>query len=276
MRFEPDTPTLVDPTVPGPDLPPVRPPNDRLPWPPPSLDGLVQAAVDADPAWRSTPGAHPSTFVNAHYTNTRTQLAWALTHHYNTFEGDVRMRDGVPVMQHDATSERDLTFEQWALVGARSHRHLRVDLKEGEATAPVEAILARLGVDDGLVTFNVGVLSPWSAANQSIEAVRALKARHPRSWFSINLALPFGPVYEHARLAARLIGGDRLGTTVLAGVVTARDAEHLRRSFAYLNAWNIPFAGDIDIPSETARLRAIGVNGMIDLRRRDDPLADDD
>ncbi|MCW2922081.1 MAG: hypothetical protein JWL76_1955 [Thermoleophilia bacterium] len=272
----PGAAATATPHVPGPELPAVPPHRPGLPVPP-SLRQLDQLAAAADPAHRSADGAHPSTMHNAHYSNTRSQLAYALTHPFNSIEGDIRLRDGVLVMQHDGVSEHDLTFEQWATLVATAGRHMRLDVKEAAALAPVEETVRRLGIPDGIMTFNVGLGTPWFQSNMPAEAVAALRARHPRSWITVNLPLPTGPVYEYAVRVARRIGPERLGTTILATHVSRDAVRKLRGAFAFLNAWNVPGWKPIDdIDAETARLRAMGVNGMIDLRRRDDPLGSDD
>jgi hypothetical protein len=262
-------------TLPGPEFPPVPPNNPQLPNPVPSLAQLEQLALHASPRYRFTPGSPPSSMHNAHYGNTRTQLAYALAGPYNSVEGDVRMRDGIPVMQHDRNHPHDLTFEQWATLMATAGRHMRIDMKEHETLAPVIEIVERLHVPQGSMTFNVGAGLPGTPANESAATIRALRARFPGSWFSINIPIPFGPVYELAAHIGRTIGGERLGITVTAGYVSARDVRKLRSVFEYVNAWNIPQFKPIDIASETTRLRAMGVNGMIDLRRADDPYAED-
>lgn len=261
--------------VPGPELPGIAPRHPALPSPVPTLEQLARIATAAPAAHRFTDGAHPSTIVNAHYTNTRAQLAYALAGTYNSVEGDIRLHDGVPVMVHDSHHPADLTFEQWALLAHRAGKHLRVDVKESAALAPVAATLERIGVPPGSVTFNVGIITPWSQATQSLASVRALRARFPQSWITLNLPLPFGPGYMLAERFARRLHDPRLGVAVMAGFVSAADVGLLRRSFAAVNAWNLPQVGPADITGWTARLRAMGVNGMIDLRRRDDPLAGD-
>ena len=260
--------------VPGPELPPVPPKHPALPDPVPSLAQLADLATRAPASERFTPGAHPSTIRNAHYANTRAQLAYALAGPYNSAEGDVRVRNGVAVMQHDSDAAHDLTFEQWALLAARAGKHLRIDIKEPGALAKVADTLERLGIPAGAVTFNVGLATPWSKG-LSVEAVRALRSRFPLAWITLNLPLPLGPGYLLAARAARAIGSDRLGVAVMAGLVHRGDIELLRRSFAAVNAWNLPLLGDPDVAAMTAKLRGMGVNGMIDLRRRDDPLAND-
>lgn len=213
---------------------------------------------------------------NAHYANTRSQLAFALSGPYNTVEGDLRMRDGVPVMQHDDISRRDLTFEQWAILVHRAGKHLRMDFKEATALAPVEAILRRLGIPDDVLTFNVSAALPWSEGHVPVDDVVALRAHHPGSWITINLAVPDGPVYRYAACVARRLGPERLGTTVLAGFVNEPEIRRLRSAFEFVNAWNVPSLKALDIATESARLRAIGVNGMLDLRVQGDPLENDD
>jgi hypothetical protein len=261
-------------TIPGPELPPVAPRHPALPSPPPGLAQLAALAANAPADARFPPGAHPSTIRNAHYTNTRAQLAHAFAGPYNSIEGDVRLRDGRAVMQHDRTAAHDLTFEQWAMLGARAGKHLRIDLKEPAALSHVVATLQRLGVEPGMVTFNVGLRTPWSSG-LAIDEVRTLRDRFDGAWVTLNLPAPLGAGYVLVEQAARAIGGPRLGVAVVAGLVRAADVTRLRRSFAVVNAWNLPVLGPGDLAREAARLRAIGVNGMLDLRRRDDPLADD-
>jgi hypothetical protein len=265
----------VNPLLPGPELPPVPPKHPSLPNPVPTLAQLEQIADHANAAYRFTPGSHPSTMHNAHYGNTRTQLGYALAGPYNSVEGDVRFRDGVPVMQHDHDAPRDMTFEQWATLVARAGRHMRVDVKEHEALAPVVEILERLRVPQGSITFSLGSGLPGTPSFESVATIRALRDRFPGSWFTISPIVPFGPVYEIATRIAKAIGPARLGITVTAGYVSERDVRKLRGSFEFINAWNVPQFKPIDIEAETARLRAMGVNGMIDLRRSDDPFAED-
>lgn len=261
--------------VPGPELPPVTGGRAGLPDPVPGLAALFAIAVNAPAAGRWVPGADPSAIRNAHYGNTRAQLAYALARGYNSVEGDVRMRDGQPVMQHDELGSHDLTFEQWAVLMARAGRHMRIDLKEREALEPVAATLERLGVPAGSVTFNVSARAPWSQGNQTIETIGALRARFPDAWITINLPMPFRPGVEIATSVARSVGGGKLGVAVMGGFASAQTIARLRSAFDVVNAWNEPRLGHLDIQSETARLRALGVNGMIDLRNIDDPLAID-
>ena len=163
--------------------------------------------------------------------------------------------------------------------GHQPHRHLplhlRIDLKEARAIPQVAATLARIGVPSGSVTFNVGVLNPMSSATASIETIQLLRQQFPDAWVTLNLPVPLGPGYLLASRIARQLGGRRLGVAITAGLAHAGDVRLLRRSFEVVNAWNVPQLGLNDSAAMVAKLRAMGVNGMIDLRRADDPLASD-
>jgi hypothetical protein len=257
--------------VPGPELPPIAPRHPALPSPVPSLDELARRADAAPDGQRFTPGAHPSTIRNAHYANTRSQLGFALSGPYNSVEGDVRVRDGRPVMQHDADGAHDLTFEQWATLASRAGKHLRIDVKESAAIAQISSTLERIGVNPRSVTFNVGIDTFWSHG-MKLDEIQSLRRRFDGCWITLNLPLPLGPGYLLAARAARVLGSERLGVAIMNGLVHRGDIALLRRSFEVVNAWNLPL-GMPDVAAETAKLRAIGVNGMIDLRRSDDPLA---
>lgn len=259
------------PSPPDAELPAVPPRHPALPSPAPSLARLHELAAAAPAVDRFAPGQHPGTIRNGHYTNTRAQLAFALAGPYNSLEGDVRVRDGRPVMQHDSTGRHDLTFAQWAQLGARAGKHLRIDIKEPAALDEVVTTLRALGVPPGTVTFNVGIPTRWSTG-VPVDRIRRLRSELPGAWVTLNLPLPLGPGYLLAAHAARELGSERLGVAVVAGLVHRGDVELLRRSFAVVNAWNIPQLGNVDVPRMTQYLRSIGVNGMIDLRRRDDPL----
>lgn len=258
--------------IPGPELPAVPGRHPALPSPPPSLAELGHIADSAPVGWRFTPGSHPSTIRNAHYGNTRAQLAYALQHAYNSVEGDVRVRDGRAVMQHDPHGRADLTFAQWATTMARAGRHLRIDVKEHAAIGEITNTLEQLGVPGGSVTFNVGIDMPWSSGFQ-VDEVRQLRDRFPGCWITLNLPVPLGPGYVLASRAAREIGGDHLGVAVMAGLVHRSDIEYLRRSFDVVNVWNVPGLLGVDPERDAPKLRAMGANGMLDLRRADDPLA---
>lgn len=230
---------------------------------------LEHARARPDAAWRR--GDHISRSHNAHYTNTLPQFEYALKNRYNSLEGDVRLEDGVPVMAHDRGRTDGLTFHDWADIGNVSGRMLRVDLKEQAALAPVVAELQRLEVPDWRTSFNIEALRP-GAAHIGVDELKQLRARFPESPISLNTPLPIRPVHDALKATARKVGGTMM-SAVQAPLATRDGVAYLKPEFI-VNAWNFPpLWQPRDIRAETARLRGLGVDGMIDLRRRDDPLA---
>jgi hypothetical protein len=259
--------------VPGKQLPAVPPKHPALPRPVPGLAELLRiadAAANRNP-W--IPGSPPATIHNAHYANTRAQLAFALQGPYNSVEGDIRIRDGVAVMEHNKGAPYDLTFDQWATLASRAGRHMRIDIKEAAALPAIVATLDRLGVPSGSVTFNLSVGQPLSPANQPMEVVQELRRHFPVAWVTLNMALPFSLGCAYAVHWAHRLGGHHLAVSVMPGLVSAADVASLRTAFECVNSWNEPRLGAIDVAAQTAKLRSWGVNGMIDLRAQDDPLA---
>jgi len=240
----------------------------------PSLEELTRlAGAHPDQAWPLD--AHISTAHNAHYSNTRAQLAIALSGEYNSLEGDIRVRDGVAVMAHDSGRVPELTFEQWATLGARSGKMLRVDVKDAGALASVVDTLDRLRVPHERITFNLSVEQPWSGASVSMRAAKAVRHLFPAAWISLNRPLP-GTLGIRAVIEAGQALGGKVAVAMRAPGVDPDDVRRARAGGITVNIWNLPLLWQpANVAAETARLRALGVNGQIDLRRRDDPLADD-
>lgn len=230
---------------------------------------LDHARARPDSAWRR--GDHISKANNAHYTNTLTQFEHALKNSYNSLEGDVRVEDGMPVMAHDKGRTDGLTFRDWAEIGNESGRMLRIDLKEHAALAPVVKELQRLDVPDWRASFNIEALLP-GVAHIDVGYLKELRAQYPLSPISLNSPLPLRPIHDALKAAARQVGGTMM--TAFQSPLATRDAVAYLKPEFIVNAWNNPALWQPrDIARETARLRALGVDGMIDLRRRDDPLA---
>jgi hypothetical protein len=212
---------------------------------------------------------------NAHYTNTRHQLAYALANNYNSLEGDVRMRDGVAVMAHDRGRTPELTLAQWASHGASAGRMLRIDLKEREALNSVTQAVRELKIPDDRLTFNVSANAPWLKSNFSTQGLRELRAAFPNAWITLNAPFPLPLGYELAADAAKHVGG-KVGLSLQAQLVTKGTVRHLKGHGLTVSAWNHPpLWQPKNIEGMRRSLREKGVDGMIDLRRKDDPLADD-
>jgi hypothetical protein len=178
-------------------------------------------------------------------------------------------------MAHDAHRTADLTFSEWATAIAASGRLLRIDLKEARALPSVLATMKRLGVAPERVSFNVSPYAPGRAANMSIDAIRQLRARFPTSWITLNNPLPFWPGHDLTVHAAHLVGG-KVGMALMAPRISEKLVRRLTSAGVTVNVWNHPpLWAPVDTAKEAARLRSMGVNGYIDLRRKDDPLASD-
>ena len=255
----------------APAAPAVAPP--ALPVP---TDAQLDKLATAHPEFAFPRGGDLSLAHNAHYTNSRAQLGYALDHPYNELEGDVRFRGGTAVMAHDSGADNGMTFEHWARLGAQAGRMLRVDIKEAKALPSIEATLAKLQVPDDRVSFNLSVDAPWMKSNFAVDAVRALRERHPDAWITFNTPLPERAGYAVVGRVARQVGGPRLGVALQGQFVTVRDVAWLKAHNLTVNVWNYPPLWEpTDVEATTAAYRAMGVNGQIDLRRRDDPLAND-
>lgn len=251
------------------------PPASAIPAAPGPTDAELLMLAAAHPEYEFPRHAPLSAAHNAHYTNTRAQLAYALEHSYNELEGDVRFRDGIAVMAHDSDRAADLTFEQWAIAVARSGRMLRIDLKDIKALPGVMATVKRLGIPADRLSFNVSVYMPFMSSNASATQLDDLRARFPESYITFNLPFPALPGYWLVEHSAHRVGGPT-GVALMGQLATASAIAHLRKHGVTVNVWNHPpLWAPEDVAAETARLRALGVDGQIDLRREDDPLAGD-
>lgn len=240
---------------------------------PGQLDELLRLArLKPGSAWR--PGMHVSQAHNAHYTNTYRQIAYAFAHDYNSVEGDVRMHRGVPVMAHDRGRLDGLALAEWVRVVHTSGRLLRLDVKEAAALPSVLRVLRDQGVPAHQVSFNVSVLNP-TGGGLTVTELRALRALYPHAPIGLSVPVPLGYVYEQAARIARAAGGGPFMVALHAQWANAATARRLQPALI-VGAWNHPpLYAPTDLVAERARLRAMGIDGMIDLRRADDPLAED-
>jgi hypothetical protein len=257
-----------------------RPALPAVPAPPsgarlaalPTDDAGLLARAQAHPEWAFPRGGQLAQAHNAHYADTRSQLAYALENDYNSIECDVRLRSGVPVLAHDSSAPSDLTFEAWARALAASGRMARIDLMEASAIPAVLEIVDRLGIPHDRITFNVSVDAPWSPANVSVARLKELRARYPEAWITMNMPLPTRIGTWLLARAGRAIGGKVAGT--LTDPLVSAALVHSLQKGAAVDVWNEPRVWQpADVAAEEQRLRALGVDGMVDLRRRDDPLA---
>lgn len=196
---------------------------------------------------------------NAHVTNTREELAGALRSDHDWFEGDVGMLGGRVVMRHDAGDPVvDLDLESWLRVVAASGRGAKVDIKDQSALPQVLELVRRSGIPEGRIMFNVGL---WPTPK-----LRSIRDAFPGAIIDLSPTADAGLTaadITRLQVTSRIVGGPLMFPIrvdlVDEGVVRAL------RPFGRIAVWNSP---GLTNPSrdDPERLRAMGVEGMIDLR----------
>lgn len=124
--------------------------------------------------------------VNAHYTNTYSELKQALKSNCNWFECDVRLEGPLrslipifggeprPVTAHDPFQTNGLLFDDWVGIVARSGRGIKVDLKTDNALDGTLATLKKHRIEDQKLIMNINVPSegPEAAGDERIKKIR--------------------------------------------------------------------------------------------------------
>ena len=221
-------------------------------------DAALHALALARPELAWPVGRDIALAQNAHYTNTRAELAAALGSDFDWMEGDVAMQGGAPVLQHRSGDRVDLDLASWIGLVAASGRGAKLDIKDPDALPAVLELARRSGIPEHRLIFNVTLLPP--------ESLQLIRRAFPGA--IINLS----PVSDAdltpadlaaLQVAARIAGGpimfpiriDLLTPAVMAAL----------RPFGRVAIWNTPQLWN-PRPDERARLRSVGVDGMIDLR----------
>jgi hypothetical protein len=232
----------------------------------PSLEALRRLArATPDKTWRPADGL--ATARNAHFTNTPDQLSEALRGDFSSLEADVRMRDGKAVLAHQPWSNDGMLLSDWLTVTGASGRLLKLDIKDVSALDAAIRLVQEAKIPAERVMFNVYYAQGPRSGDLSWEQLKSIRQRMPESWISMDIPL-FAPdiVVNRVIKAAERLGTDRLAASVEAQYVNETLVKRLTPHFT-VNAWNEPkryLPKSIDIA--TRRLRALGVNGMIDLR----------
>lgn len=220
----------------------------------PTLLGLAMARPEL--AWPL--GRDIALGQNAHITDTRFQLADGLRNDYDWLEGDVSVQDGRPVMRHRAGDYVDLDLDRWVQVVAASGRGAKFDVKDAAALPVVLELAARAGIPQHRLIFNVTKLPA--------QALHAIRRAFPEA--IVNLS----PVSDadltpadlaELQVAARVVGG-RVMFPIRLDLLTPGVVSALR-PFGRVAIWNQPQLWN-PRPDERDRLRAQGIDGMIDLR----------
>lgn len=259
--------------IPGITLPPIAvlPPlplgSQRL-----SLDQYRQlfalALETPELAW--PPGYDIGLARNAHNTNTPDEMAEALAGNYDYLEGDVRIdRHGTVIMAHDKGDARGMSLEEWLAIGGAAGRGLKLDFKEANAIMPALAAVHRHGIPDERLNINITVYGSRDA-NVTVAMLRTIRRMFPRAIINLSVSVNgyTREVLTHMARMARVVGQpamfplrlDLVSPTVIAAL----------RPYGKVAIWNSPeIYSPTDIDAERARLRAMSVNGTIDLRTAD-------
>lgn len=227
---------------------------------PGTYDASLLALAQARPELAWPLGRDISQSSNAHVTNTRRELADALRSDHDWFEGDVGLLDGRVVMRHDADDPVvDLDLESWLRVVDASGRGAKVDIKAAAALPQILELVRRSGIPEHRIMFNVGLWPTPELLSIRRAFPNAIIDLSPRADAELSAA-----DITRLQVTSRVVGGPLMFPIrvdlVDAGVVRAL------RPFGRVAIWNSP---GLTKPADgdPARLRAMGVDGMIDLRQ---------
>lgn len=230
---------------------------------------------------------------NAHTTNQPDEMEAALGGDYNCLEADVRLAGDVrplpgyrhrPVIAaHWDWDVGGLLLTEWLKVGKASGRMLKLDFKSGAAIPPALDALKAAGIPGEQLILNGGVeLRPWSSAlgiamsvhnmafasKTSLDMLKLMRKTYPTAIVAISPSHKPTTDRHYARIRdyAQAVGGPVMFPLAASMV----DEEVVRRLKPYgsIAVYNSEGSFKMTDPeTDTARFRAMGVDGVIDLSR---------
>ncbi|GAB4266933.1 MAG: hypothetical protein Kow0029_01030 [Candidatus Rifleibacteriota bacterium] len=233
-------------------------------------------------------GWHPdddiSGVVNAHYTNTTSELKKALESECNFFECDVRLEGPLrslipiiggerrPVTAHDPFQTNGMLFEDWVKIVAESNRGIKVDLKTDNALDGVLATLKKYKIVDRKLILNINVTKPGiGPAADKDERLKKIRRDFPECY--IKLSPGSGSIangkYTDAAINRLIEYAKAAGQPVLfamrADFVSPEIVKKLEK-YGRVSIWNTTWSfNPRDVKKEVERFRSWGVTGIIDL-----------
>ncbi|MCZ4495543.1 MAG: hypothetical protein JWM25_126 [Thermoleophilia bacterium] len=226
---------------------------------------LRTASTGNDRSWPRT--ADIADARNAHRTNTLAELRSALASSATWLEGDLRLRDGRPVLAHGAHDGWSLSLRDWLEIGAASGRGLKLDFKQAAAVEPTLRMLRDAKVPDERLIINVATSARSGGARVRLDQLQSIRARFPKAILNLDPGpAPYDPVMLNAVVRlARSVGGPVMFPLDLAHVTPA--VVRALRAAGRVAVWNDPRRTPPgDVAETTRRLRRWGVDGMVDLR----------
>lgn len=223
--------------------------------------------------------------VNAHYTNTYSELKKALESDCNWFECDVRLEGPLrsvipvfggeprPVTAHDPFQTNGMLFDDWVSVVAKSGRGIKVDLKTDNALEGTLATLKKHGIDDKKLIMNINVTAPGKNGPVASEDERLKKIRKdfPNCFIKLSPGSGSSKDGKYADEAVdRLIEyskacGEPVLYALRAEWVTPEIVKKLE-PHGKVSIWNTTWSfNPKNIKAEVEKFRSWGVSGIVDL-----------
>ncbi|MEW6710983.1 MAG: DUF2181 domain-containing protein [Candidatus Riflebacteria bacterium] len=225
-----------------------------------------------------------SNVVNAHYTNTYSELKNALKSDCNWFECDVRLEGPLrsvipifggaprPVTAHDPFQTNGLLFDDWVKIVASSGRGIKVDLKTDNALDSTLATLKKHGVDGKKLIMNINVTAPGNGPKAD-EDERLKKIRNDFPDCYIKLSPGSGSSkdgkYTDESINRLIEYSKSAGKPVLYALraewVTPEIVKKLE-SHGKVSIWNTTWSfNPKDVAKEIEKFRNWGVSGIVDI-----------
>lgn len=251
-------------------------------------------------------GARIAEAHNAHYTNTGEELEDGLTADYNFLEGDVWLEGAFrqiplvdhfrePIMAHGPKEVGGLSLGEWLDVGKRAGKGIKIDIKQSAAIPKIIDEVKKRELPDERLIFNADVaFGPGvkrdakfrifdlaTDFSTSRKEMKQLRKAFPHATIGVGLYTkkqPPGTHYTTEQLRDAIAFANDVGGPITfplrAEFVTPEVVAKLK-PHGSVSIWNDPRSYvPGDEATETRRFREMGVDGMIDLRGKDEPFKD--
>lgn len=239
---------------------------------------LAKAADPEQSRWND--GDSFSKARNAHYTNTPAELSKALEGDHNFLEA------------HAPDNVTGLTLKEWLEVGVASGKGLKLDIKQSAALSKViEAVKDAEVPQDRLIInadmeFGPGIrhdlkfriFDKISDFKTEVDEMREVRKALPKATIAVGLytgTKPAGTVYAPSQIYGAIAIAQQLGgpiTFPLRADFVTKELVNVLKEHGTVSVWNDPKTYLPDNLKEAERyFRAIGVDGMIDLREMERP-----
>lgn len=271
---------------------------------PEKLEDLFErASQPAQRQYRWRDGDSLSKARNAHYTNDVNDLSAGLSGSYNFLEGDVWLEGAArqipgldhfrePIMAHGPGEVTGLSLEEWLEVGKRSGKGLKIDIKQSAAIPKIIDAVREEGIPEERLVFNADMAFGPGISNDlkfrllnvttdfttDTKEMGSIRKAFPKATIGVGLytkAMPVGTSYTTDQLGRVISIAKELGGPITfplrAEFVTPNIVERLK-PHGTVSIWNDPKSFNPEDKAVAEQMfRRMGVDGMIDLRSRNEP-----